>query len=90
MKDGGLMENNRQNEPNKLPIFGAYQLPTQRGEESNFIMVLSRLVGSGVMFLFLCDSTRVLSKPTSSRATPNMEKNTLKILSLRAKIPFPT
>jgi len=25
MKNGGLMEKNRQNEPNKLPIFGAHQ-----------------------------------------------------------------
>jgi len=25
MKNGGLIENNRQNEPNKLPIFGAHQ-----------------------------------------------------------------
>jgi len=25
MKNGGLMKDNRQNEPNKLPIFGAYQ-----------------------------------------------------------------
>ena len=25
MKNGGLIENNRQNEHNKLPIFGAHQ-----------------------------------------------------------------
>jgi len=24
MKNGGFMKNNRQNEPNKLPIFGAH------------------------------------------------------------------
>ena len=26
MKNSGLMKNNRQNEPNKLPIFGAHQV----------------------------------------------------------------
>jgi len=27
MNNGGLIENNRQNEPNKLPIFGAHHHP---------------------------------------------------------------
>jgi len=41
------------------------------------------------MFVFLRDSTGVLSMPAGSRATLEMKTYTLKILSLRAKLPFP-
>ena len=62
----------------------------QRGEESNSTGVLSRLDGSGEMFLFLHDSAEVQYR-SASNGEPRERKNyTLKILSLRAKIPFPT
>jgi len=38
--------------------------------------------------VFLRDSIEVLSRPTSSGATPEMKNCTLKILSSRAKLPF--
>jgi len=43
------------------------------GDASNSAEVLTMLVGSGAMLLFLCDSTRVLSRPASSEATPEMK-----------------
>ena len=51
-------------------------------------MVLSRLPGSGAMLVLLHDSIEVLSKPAGNRPTPEMKNYTLKILSLRAKLPF--
>ncbi len=62
----------------------------QRGESINSARELTRLVGSGAMFVFLCDSDGVRSRPAGSEATPEMKNYTLKILSLRATLPFPT
>jgi len=45
----------------------------QRGDASNFVGVLTKLVGSGAMLVFLHDSFGVLSNPTGSEATPYMK-----------------
>ena len=57
------------------------RLPSQRGEASNSVGVLSRLAGSEAMFVFLCDFAGVLSRSDDSRAPPKIENYTLKILS---------
>lgn len=45
----------------------------QGSDASNSIKVLTRLVGSGAMLVFLCDSTIVLSRPAGSEATLEMK-----------------
>ena len=53
----------------------------QRSEERNSVEVLSRLAGSGEMFVFPRDSIGVLSRFAGSRETLEMKNYTLKILS---------
>lgn len=43
-----------------------------RGDASNFVRVLTRLIGSGSILVFLHDSVGVMSRPTSSGATLEM------------------
>ena len=45
----------------------------QGGDASNSVKALTRLIGSGAMLVFLCDSTGVLSKLARSGATPQMK-----------------
>jgi len=45
----------------------------QRGDASNSAGVLTRLASRGAMLVFLRDSAGVLSRPTGSRATPEMK-----------------
>lgn len=65
------------------------RLLVQRGEAHNSTWVLTKLVGSGEMCVFMRDSIRVLSRPTRSRATREMKTYTLEIFNSRAKLPFP-
>lgn len=60
----------------------------QRGEACKYTKVLTRLVGSRGMRVFLHDSTGVLSRPTRSGAELEMKTYNLKIFNLQAKIPF--
>lgn len=48
-------------------------LPAQRGDVSNSAEVITRLAGREAMFVFLRDSTRVVSRPASSGATLEMK-----------------
>ena len=54
----------------------------QRGDASNFIVLLPRLSGSGVMLVFLRDFVEVLSMPTGSGATLEMKLKTLPVILL--------
>lgn len=49
----------------------------------------NRLASNGAMSLFLCDSVRVISRPTSSGETLDMKTYTMKIFNSQAKLPFP-
>ena len=49
------------------------RLLAQRGDASNFAMVMTKLVGSRAMLMFLHDSAGVLSRPAGSGATPEMK-----------------
>jgi len=57
------------------------RIPAQKGEACNSTRVLTRLIGSGEMCMFLRDSTGVLSRPDGSGATPEMKTYTLKIFN---------
>jgi len=61
----------------------------QRGEACNSTKALTRLASSGAMCVFMRDFVRVLSRPTSSGATPKMKTYALKIFNSRTKQPFP-
>lgn len=65
-------------------------IPRQRGDVRNSVVVLCRLASSREMFVFLCNSTRVLSRPSDSGETPEMKSYTAKILSLRTTLHFLT
>ena len=60
----------------------------QRGDASNSIGELTRLVGSGAMLVFLCDSTGVLSRPTGSEETPKMKLRLWQLYFLCTNIPL--
>lgn len=65
------------------------RLPTQRGKAKTSIGVLTRIIGSGAMLVFLCDSARVLSGLVDSGETLEKKTYTLKMLSSWTKLPFP-
>jgi len=49
------------------------RLPAQRGDACNSTEVLTRLIGSGAMLVYLHDSIGVLSRPVGSGATQEMK-----------------
>ena len=61
----------------------------QRGEACNSTGVLTRLVSSGAMCVFLCDSVMVLSRLDGSGKTPRDETYTFNFLKLVSQTTLP-
>jgi len=60
----------------------------QWGDASNFTRVLTRLAANGAMLVFLCDSTRLLSRPAGSGETLEMKLRHWRLYYVCINIPL--
>lgn len=64
------------------------RLLAQVGDARTSSGVMTRLAGSRAMLMFLCDSTRVLSRPAGSGATPEMKLRLWRLYCLCTYLPL--